>query len=164
MQLTVRGSSSSVTAGRQLASTSSSGSARKALMFAARGQQGATTASSTAADDSSKGTITTTTTAALTTASVTTDSAAAASPPASTVSTTATLMKVKAAPLADPLLSESFERFALAESGFGAARPPLAPAASGDAMMHVIPFQQISWYPRITYYPGRSSRSDLSER
>ena len=148
MQLTVRGSSSSVTAGRQLASTSSSGSARKALMFAARGQQGATTASSTAADDSSKGTITTTTTAALTTASVTTDSAAAA-----------TLMKVKAAPLADPLLSESFERFALAESGFGAARPPLAPAASGDAMMHVIPFQQISWYPRITYYPGRSSRS-----
>ena len=54
----------------------------------------------------------------------------------------------------NPLQPEEFEKFALSASGFANVRPALAPAESGDAKMQVIPFQTISWYPRITYYPG----------
>ncbi|KAG1666431.1 hypothetical protein FOA52_015101 [Chlamydomonas sp. UWO 241] len=52
------------------------------------------------------------------------------------------------------LLGEAFEKNALSGSGFDVLRPALPPSASGDAAMHAIPFQTISWYPRITYYPG----------
>ena len=62
--------------------------------------------------------------------------------------------QVKRIPVPNPLQPEEFERFSLASTGFDRVRPALQPAASGDAAMHVIPFQTISWYPRITYYPG----------
>eukprot|EP00195_Chlamydomonas_chlamydogama_P007242 CAMPEP_0202899950 /NCGR_PEP_ID=MMETSP1392-20130828/9342_1 /ASSEMBLY_ACC=CAM_ASM_000868 /TAXON_ID=225041 /ORGANISM="Chlamydomonas chlamydogama, Strain SAG 11-48b" /LENGTH=355 /DNA_ID=CAMNT_0049586255 /DNA_START=116 /DNA_END=1183 /DNA_ORIENTATION=+ len=56
--------------------------------------------------------------------------------------------------LQNPLLPEQFEKYALDATGFSKARPALTAAESGDNQMHVIPFQTISWYPRITYYPG----------
>jgi prolyl 4-hydroxylase len=56
----------------------------------------------------------------------------------------------------DPLLPEAFEKFAMTASGFSDVRPALQAAESGESFMHVIPFQTISWYPRITYYPGKS--------
>mmetsp|Transcript_13032 Transcript_13032/g.37880 ORF Transcript_13032/g.37880 Transcript_13032/m.37880 type:complete len:289 (+) Transcript_13032:762-1628(+) len=62
--------------------------------------------------------------------------------------------KATSAFITEPLDSEQFERFALSASGFDLVRPALAPSDSGDGAMHVVPFQTISWYPRITYYPG----------
>jgi len=47
-----------------------------------------------------------------------------------------------------------FDAVAINASGFAKLRPPLIPAESGEDQMRAVPFQVISLYPRITYYPG----------
>lgn len=54
----------------------------------------------------------------------------------------------------DPLDSVQLEQFMLETSGFVHLRPPLTPSVSGDAFYHAIPFQVLSWYPRILLFPG----------
>ncbi|GFH31359.1 Fe2OG dioxygenase domain-containing protein, partial [Haematococcus lacustris] len=49
---------------------------------------------------------------------------------------------------------QMFESRSLNSSGFLTARPPLPVPVSGEVFMRAIPFQVISLYPRITYYPG----------
>ncbi|MEW5309985.1 MAG: hypothetical protein WDW38_001822 [Sanguina aurantia] len=54
----------------------------------------------------------------------------------------------------DPLDPASFEHYAIEQSGLLRLRPAMPPAASGDPSYHVIPFQILSWYPRIIVFPG----------
>lgn len=54
----------------------------------------------------------------------------------------------------DPLDPASLERWVLEESGLVNLRPPMAAAESGDPTYRVIPFQILSWYPRIVVFPG----------
>ena len=39
-------------------------------------------------------------------------------------------------------------------SGLMKVRPPIAPAQSGDSFYHAIPFQILSWRPRLVVYPA----------
>lgn len=54
----------------------------------------------------------------------------------------------------EPLVSDRLEKYMLETSGFNLYRPPLQPAPSGDKFYHAIPFQIISWYPRILVFPS----------
>lgn len=38
--------------------------------------------------------------------------------------------------------------------GYLQVRPPVAPAASGEDFYRVVPFQILSWYPRIVLFPN----------
>jgi len=58
-----------------------------------------------------------------------------------------------AAPL-DPLDPVALEQYMLTTSGLLDVRPPLPAAASGDNFVHAIPFQILSWAPRIVVYPA----------
>lgn len=57
------------------------------------------------------------------------------------------------APL-DPLDPVQLERFAIEGSGLLQLRPPLPAAASGDDFYHAIPYQILSWAPRIVVFPA----------
>lgn len=54
----------------------------------------------------------------------------------------------------DPLDPAKFEAGFLELSGLNAVRPPVTPALSGDNFYRMIPFQILSWYPRIVVFPG----------
>jgi prolyl 4-hydroxylase len=54
----------------------------------------------------------------------------------------------------DPLDPSQLEPYLIKQSGLMQLRPPLPAAPSGDDFYHVIPFQILSWYPRIVVYPG----------
>jgi len=54
----------------------------------------------------------------------------------------------------NPLNTVELERFMLETSGILKARPPLQPGKSGDDFVRVIPFQILSWMPRIVVYPS----------
>lgn len=53
-----------------------------------------------------------------------------------------------------PLVADHLEKYMLESSAFNLYRPPLQPAPSGDNFYHAIPFQVISWYPRILLFPS----------
>ena len=46
------------------------------------------------------------------------------------------------------------EQFMIESSGLLKIRPPLKSAQSGDDFYHAIPFQILSWAPRIVLYPA----------
>uniref|UniRef100_A0A7S3R2Q1 Fe2OG dioxygenase domain-containing protein n=2 Tax=Dunaliella tertiolecta TaxID=3047 RepID=A0A7S3R2Q1_DUNTE len=57
-------------------------------------------------------------------------------------------------PKPDPLETAELENYLLKTSGLLEVRPPLQPAETGDAFLRLIPFQVLSWAPRIVNYPG----------
>ncbi|KAI8475859.1 MAG: hypothetical protein J3K34DRAFT_382451 [Monoraphidium minutum] len=50
--------------------------------------------------------------------------------------------------------ADAFAARFLAASGLAAARPPLAPGASGEGSYRVLPYQILSWQPRAVLLPG----------
>lgn len=54
----------------------------------------------------------------------------------------------------DPLDPAQLERSFLELTGLNRIRPPMPAAQSGDDFYRVIPFQILSWYPRIVVFPG----------
>lgn len=54
----------------------------------------------------------------------------------------------------DPLDPAQLEKFMLETSGLLKLRPPLPPGQTGDDFLHAIPFQILSWFPRIIVYPA----------
>jgi prolyl 4-hydroxylase len=54
----------------------------------------------------------------------------------------------------DPLDPVQLQNWVLDSSGLLKVRPPMPPAASGYDTTFVIPFQILSWYPRIVVFPG----------
>eukprot|EP00199_Chlamydomonas_sp_CCMP681_P001660 CAMPEP_0119108132 /NCGR_PEP_ID=MMETSP1180-20130426/13484_1 /TAXON_ID=3052 ORGANISM="Chlamydomonas cf sp, Strain CCMP681" /NCGR_SAMPLE_ID=MMETSP1180 /ASSEMBLY_ACC=CAM_ASM_000741 /LENGTH=364 /DNA_ID=CAMNT_0007093715 /DNA_START=1 /DNA_END=1095 /DNA_ORIENTATION=+ len=57
-------------------------------------------------------------------------------------------------PPTDPLETADLERFMLDGSGLTKVRPAVQPAPSGDNFLRAIPFQIISWAPRLVVYPA----------
>eukprot|EP00197_Chlamydomonas_leiostraca_P008009 CAMPEP_0202866064 /NCGR_PEP_ID=MMETSP1391-20130828/7180_1 /ASSEMBLY_ACC=CAM_ASM_000867 /TAXON_ID=1034604 /ORGANISM="Chlamydomonas leiostraca, Strain SAG 11-49" /LENGTH=348 /DNA_ID=CAMNT_0049545977 /DNA_START=31 /DNA_END=1077 /DNA_ORIENTATION=- len=59
----------------------------------------------------------------------------------------------------DPLDPVQLENYMLGASGLLKVRPPLQPAPSGEDFVRAIPFQVLSWFPRIVVYPGFVDRA-----
>lgn len=57
-------------------------------------------------------------------------------------------------PPSDPLDPTQLEQWMIESSGLMKVRPPITPAQSGDSFYHAIPFQILSWRPRIVVYPA----------
>ncbi|KAL6752875.1 hypothetical protein V8C86DRAFT_532734 [Haematococcus lacustris] len=57
-------------------------------------------------------------------------------------------------PPSDPLNPAQLESYMLEASGLLQVRPPITPAFSGDRTVRAIPFQILSWFPRIVVYPA----------
>ncbi|KAL6762869.1 hypothetical protein V8C86DRAFT_2508092 [Haematococcus lacustris] len=56
--------------------------------------------------------------------------------------------------LLDPLDTPKLEQFMLETSGILSKRPPIQAAGSGDDFVRVIPFQILSWAPRLVVFPA----------
>ncbi|GLI68633.1 hypothetical protein VaNZ11_013003 [Volvox africanus] len=69
-----------------------------------------------------------------------------------TATTTALLPAAKVS--IDPLDPVQLENWVLDTTGLLKIRPPMSPAETGSENVYVIPFQILSWYPRIVVFPG----------